>query len=175
MSETRCILPHDESVLRECMLRLATAPDHGVMHDIGSEIAARRLVLRLSEILGGRNPDWFRDESVFTAAVMNRIIDSIDARLQAHFCLKELSSLVGCSPSHFARKFRNTAGLSLGRFINRRRLAAAVLMLRDDSRPLAHIALDLGFSSQSHFTRLFSALIGVTPAKYRKAYKRTVG
>lgn len=48
-------------------------------------------------------------------------------------------------------------------------------VLRDQSRPLAELALDLGFSSQSHFTRLFSALTGMTPARYRKEVKRTVG
>jgi len=43
------------------------------------------------------------------------------------------------------------------------------------SPPLARIALDLGFSSQSHFSRLFSDLTGMTPAKHRKQFRRTVG
>ena len=157
------------------MLRLAATPDHGAATSIGSEIAARRLILRLAEILGGRNPDWFQDESLFTATVTKQIVDLIDARPSQHFHLKDFVSLVGCSPSYFARKFRNTVGLRLGRFINRRRLAAALVMLRDDSQPLAQVALDLGFWSQSHFTRLFSTLTGMTPARYRRAFKRTVG
>lgn len=37
------------------------------------------------------------------------------------------------------------------------------------------LALDLGFSSQSHFTNLFSSLTGMTPAKYRKQCGRTLG
>lgn len=41
--------------------------------------------------------------------------------------------------------------------------------------PLASVALDLGFSSQSHFTRLFSSLTGMTPAKYRKQVRPVVG
>lgn len=173
--DSRVILPREDAVLRECMLRLATTPDHGVATSIGSEIAARRLILRLAEIFGGRNPDWLRDESVLTATVTKQIVDLIDARPSQHFQLQDFASLVGCSPSHFARKFRNTVGLSLGRFINRRRLAAALVMLRDDSQPLAQVALDLGFSSQSHFTRLFSTLTSMTPARYRRAFKRTVG
>jgi AraC-like DNA-binding protein len=47
--------------------------------------------------------------------------------------------------------------------------------LRDGDVPLAELSLDLGFSSQSHFTRLFSQLSGMTPAKYRKRFKHTVG
>ena len=43
-----------------------------------------------------------------------------------------------------------------------------MVMLSDDSTPLSHVALDLGFASQSHFTRLFSAGTGMTPGTYRK-------
>jgi AraC family transcriptional regulator len=41
-------------------------------------------------------------------------------------------------------------------------------LLETSSTPLSQIALDLGFSSQSHFTRLFSSLTGFTPASYRR-------
>ena len=41
-------------------------------------------------------------------------------------------------------------------------------LLQTGSTPLSQIALDLGFSSQSHFTRLFSSLTGFTPASYRR-------
>jgi AraC family transcriptional regulator len=41
-------------------------------------------------------------------------------------------------------------------------------LLGTSSTPLSQIALDLGFSSQSHFTRLFSSLTGFTPAGYRR-------
>ena len=81
----------------------------------------------------------------------------------------------GLSPSHFAGKFRQSMGLSLRRFINRRRLCGSLQKLKDESQSLAHLALDLGFSSQSHFTRLFSGLTGMTPLTYRKQVKRTLG
>jgi AraC family transcriptional regulator len=50
-----------------------------------------------------------------------------------------------------------------------------LVTLKSDATTLTRVALDLGFSSQSHFTRLFSDLTGMTPAKYRKQFKRTVG
>jgi len=81
----------------------------------------------------------------------------------------------GLSPSPFARKFRQSTGLSLQRFINRRRLCGSLQKLKDESQSLAHLALDLGFSSQSHFPRLFSGLTGMTPQTYRKQVKRTPG
>ena len=82
---------------------------------------------------------------------------------------------VGLSPSHFAKKFRQSTGLSLHRFINRRRIRASLESLKSQSQPLAHTALDLGFSSQAHFTHQFSRLTGFTPAKYQKQFRPTVG
>jgi AraC-like DNA-binding protein len=167
-SEWCDFLPREDAVLRECTIRLRGKLGHGVSLEIGSEIVARKLVLRLVELLGGKKPDWHDDHSGFTPPVMKQIVEYLDTLLHHQFCLQELASLVGCSPSHFARKFRHTEGLSLGRFINRRRLAAAMRTLQNDSTPLAQIALDLGFSSQSHFTRLFSDLTGMTPAKFQR-------
>jgi AraC-like DNA-binding protein len=54
-------------------------------------------------------------------------------------------------------------------------MAAALVALRDDPQSLAQVALDLGFSSRSHVTRLFSSLTGMTPAKYRRLFKPAIG
>jgi AraC family transcriptional regulator len=169
------LMPREDEVLRDGMVRLACTTGCGVANDMGSEIAARALILRLVELLGGDAPDWHEDLVVFPPPAMNRIVEYIDAHLHHHIGLEEIASLVGLSPSHCARKFRHTEGLSLGRFVNRRRLARALVVLRSDSTPLSQVALDLGFSSQSHFTRLFSTLVGVTPAKYRRTFTPKVG
>jgi len=58
---------------------------------------------------------------------------------------------------------------------NLRRVLASIPLLQARSNTLAGIAHDLGFASQSHFTSLFSALTGMTPAKYRKQFRRSVG
>jgi AraC-like DNA-binding protein len=89
--------------------------------------------------------------------------------------LVTLADTVRLSPGHFARKFHRSAGLSLNRFINVRRIAASFLLLRQERRPLAGIALDLGFSSQSQFTRLFSGLTGISPEQFRSLHRRVVG
>lgn len=175
--EWRLLLPRQDAVLRDCLLWLRRAWERVNVGDLDYEIAARRLVCRLIEVLGGSHPEWRDDKSVFTTREMNRIVSYIDSRLceRHQFSLEEISSLIDLSPSHCARKVRQTVGLSLGRLIQRRRLAAAMMVLKDDDIPLAKLALDLGFSSQSHFTRLFSSLTGITPARYRKLFKRVVG
>ena len=169
------LLPREDAVLRDCMVRLASTTGCGVTNDMGSKIAARALILRLIELLGGYAPDWHEDSSVFPLLAMNRIVEYIASHMHRHIGLVEIASLVGLSPSHCARKFRRTEGLSLERFVNRRRLVKALELLRNSSTPLSLVALDLGFCSQSHFTRLFSSQTGMTPAKYRKQFKPIVG
>lgn len=173
--ECRSFMPCEDTVLRECLRLLATTAGREVAEDVGSDIAARRLVLRLSELMGGKKPDWHEDASSFATRDMKHIVDYIDSHLHRHICLGEIAAIVSLSPSHCARKFRHMEGESLGRFINRRRLAAAMVVLRDDSVPLARLAIEIGFSSQSHLTRLFSELTGMTPASYRRQFRRSVG
>jgi AraC family transcriptional regulator len=78
---------------------------------------------------------------------------------------------VGLSPSHFARKFRQSAGVSLKRFINRRRLGVAFGLLKQGKSPLSQLSLDLGFASQSHFTRFFREHTGLTPHRFRQLHR----
>lgn len=68
-------------------------------------------------------------------------------------------------PSRSARKFRQTTGVSLARFVNRRRLQAAIRQFATTNVLLATLAQELGFSWQSHFTRLFSRLSGMPPGR----------
>lgn len=174
--EWKRIAADDDPVLRMCMTQLATAASAGCESQcLGEDEAAHRLFFRLVELNGGRAPDWWRDTSVFDERTLQHFRTYIDNHLRIMPSLTEMSALSGLSPSHFSRKFRHSAGISLCRFVNMRRLQAALDLLKEDSTPLAQMALDLGFSSQSHFTRLFSEMTGMTPAKYRKANKAVVG
>jgi AraC family transcriptional regulator len=166
----------DDAVLQSCISALASshASDDSVT-DLRKDAAARRLVLRLAELTNGRAPEWTADCSVFDSRTVEYLIAHIDAALRIAPSLSDMATLVGLSPSHFAKKFRQSVGLSLHQCVTQRRLAASLELLKSDSAPLSHLAYDLGFASQSHFTRLFSEHTGMTPAKYRKLYKPTVG
>jgi AraC-like DNA-binding protein len=154
-------------------LAKATLSNESPIRDESDEIA-RRLILRLVELSGGGKPDWHDDASVFDRRTLLNLVAYVDEHLRIAPSLSEMSVLAGMSPSHFARKFRQSTGLSLSRFVNRRRILRSLETLKTDAS-LVSIALDLGFSSQSHFTRLFSGLTGMTPAKYRKSVKPTLG
>jgi len=68
---------------------------------------------------------------------------------------------------HLARMFRSRTGFSLHAYRNQLRLRAALERLRDPGVDLIDIALDLGFSSHSHFTETFRRSFGKTPSAVR--------
>jgi AraC family transcriptional regulator len=88
--------------------------------------------------------------------------------LSRNIGLVDMAAVVGYSPDHFSRLFRQTFRISPYRYLLGRRVERAKAMLRDANLPIADIALACGFSSQSHLNGVFKRLTGVTPARYRR-------
>jgi AraC family transcriptional regulator len=95
-------------------------------------------------------------------------VDYIHEHLGAELSLDHLAAVVGMSPYYFARLFKSSTGLPPHQYVIARRVERAKGLLRDARRfPLADIAAEVGFSSQSHFTHHFKRLVGVTPRCFR--------
>ena len=96
------------------------------------------------------------------------VLDHIEANLADPLSLDSLASIAGVSPYHFARLFRRYMGRSPHKYVIERRVARARRKLNQSDDPIALIAHDCGFSSQSHMTDAFGTVIGVTPGVIRK-------
>jgi AraC family transcriptional regulator len=103
----------------------------------------------------------------FSSTQILRLEKFIDERLSTEFGVNDLAALMKLGPQRFAARFRLTTGMSPWQFVQARRVQRARLLLADRKTTLAEIALHLGFSSQSHFTNVFRAAVGVTPKAYR--------
>jgi AraC-like DNA-binding protein len=66
--------------------------------------------------------------------------------------------------------FRQSIGMPPYRYVTMRRLAA-VELIRKTLKPLAEVAIEVGFSDQSHFTRVFTQMTGETPGALRRRYR----
>lgn len=160
---------HHDADLRRAILDVAddvtgmtcTTVDH---HDDRFHL----LALRIVELLTGQRPDWHRDGGGFTPPILSKLVARIEDNLASPPSLQELALDSGLSPGHFARKFRLSCGMSLGQLILQRRVRRALDRIRTSTTPLCTLALDLGFDSQSHFTRVFRGLTGMTPGRFRR-------
>ena len=81
--------------------------------------------------------------------------------------LDDMASACGLSIGHFSRAFKRSTGSSPHQWIVLRRVEAAKDLIGGSDLPLAEIALACHFSDQSHLTRAFANVIGVTPGRWR--------
>jgi len=82
--------------------------------------------------------------------------------------LSLLSSETQVHPVQLSRDFSKYFGSSFGEYIRNSRLEKATSLLTNKSLNLTEIAMDCGFSDQSHFIRCFKQKHGMTPNQYRK-------
>lgn len=83
----------------------------------------------------------------------------------------EIASRAHLSRSYFARCFKEYYHISPLRFLNYLRIENAKSELTMTAKPIKEIAVDSGFDSVHHFTRVFSKTAGLSPAAYRTVYK----
>lgn len=83
--------------------------------------------------------------------------------------LSALARTLRVSPFHLCRVFKAYMGVSIQQYRSQLRLRRSLEMLVDDGRDVLDVAVALGYSSHSHFTRAFRASYGRTPSHYRAA------
>ena len=83
--------------------------------------------------------------------------------------LDDVARAVHASPFHFTRIFQQRVGVPVHRYLTRLRLRAALERLAEGENDLTALALDLGFSSHSHFADAFRKEFGKTPSEVRRS------
>lgn len=110
-----------------------------------------------------------------TTPARKKLADRIKRRLGGEplrrWTLSDIAREVGGSPLHLTQVFRQVEGLPLYKYQRQLRLAHALTLL-PHSGDLTGLALDLGFSSHSHFSSAFRQAFGVSPGELRPAAKR---
>lgn len=92
----------------------------------------------------------------------------MNANLRGDISTVELARECSLSAGHFARAFRHSTGLSPHQWLLRRRIEEAHALLRDGRYTLAEIARACGFADQSHFTKAYVRLRGISPGAWRR-------
>ena len=83
--------------------------------------------------------------------------------------VRELAGRLGVSPFHLCRVFRGATGLTLHHYLLELRTRAALERFEAGDPNLSRLALELGFSSHSHFTAAFRHRLGLPPSLVRRA------
>jgi len=101
------------------------------------------------------------------AGTMRRVREYVDVHLGESINLQKLAVVAGLSVHHFAREFKQSAGVTPHRYLTQKRVERAREMLAQTDLSLAEIAYATGFSDQGHLTRHFRFMLGTTPREFR--------
>ncbi|MFC4310816.1 helix-turn-helix domain-containing protein [Steroidobacter flavus] len=101
---------------------------------------------------------------------LNRAHSYMAENLGERFTLDDLARQAGVSRFHFARLFRVSTGDSPMAYLLKSRIERAKQMLLQDDRPVCEIAAALGFCDQSHLTRTFRRMTGLTPREFARLH-----
>jgi transcriptional regulator GlxA family with amidase domain len=96
-----------------------------------------------------------------------RARDAMDRSYASPLDVPTLARIACVSEAHFIRTFRATFGETPNRYLQRRRVERAMFLLRESSRSVTDICMDVGFSSLGTFSRVFSSIVGESPSSYR--------
>ena len=96
-----------------------------------------------------------------------RAKELMSANLNEDLSLSRLAIECGLSTRHFARAFRLSTGMPPHRWLVRLRVERAKELLQTRALALIDVAMFSGFADQSHLTRVFKAVVGVTPGAWR--------
>jgi AraC family transcriptional regulator len=106
--------------------------------------------------------------------VARRLKAILAENFQQPLSLRDLATAVDCSVFHLCRVFRSCVGTTIHRHRSDLRLRAALDLLDNNERDLTRLALDVGFSSHSHFTAAFRRAFGKPPSELKRLSRSDV-
>jgi AraC-like DNA-binding protein len=147
--------------LARALIGRGDAADHRFTRCIGQTLAVHLTRLEPPRAKVNALPKWR------LRRVEQYVADHFDRCLS----LSELANVAGLSRMHFAAQFRAATGYRPREYLLNHRIEHAKTLLATTGRPLAEIALAVGFSTQAHFSTVFKRISGQSPARWRIASK----
>jgi AraC-like DNA-binding protein len=143
---------------------------HHRLAGMGDPLAGESALVEALRLLWDRYGTLGPARGPAAAACATTARDLIESRLTERVSLLELARACQTTPLGLLRAFRAAHGMPPHRYQLQRRVEFARQRLRGPAHlELATLAAELGFADQSHFTRVFKSVVGVTPGAYRRA------
>ena len=158
----------DQPDLRDPVLRQRVGQLHTALAHAGDELEAESRLTFIGERLRSQlRPNAGADTPRPDPALARRLRELLDERVVDGLTLDEAAGLVHAHPAHLVRAFSTAYGIAPHQYLNSRRVDRARRLLLDGRSP-GEVASATGFFDQSHLTRHFRKLVGVTPGRYAK-------
>jgi transcriptional regulator GlxA family with amidase domain len=99
------------------------------------------------------------------------VIRHFEENFRGDVDMKAMAKLAGLSSTQFNKRFRDLLRIPPTEYLLRLRIQEAQRLLAGGSAGIAEVAAETGFCDQSHFTKRFRRVTGMTPLSYRKRFR----
>jgi AraC family transcriptional activator of mtrCDE len=162
--------------MTEVVRMLSTIMRQEAQHDgPGTAAVLSSLCSALLAMVLRKSDRRLADTALWTAADDERIRVVIDALLcepGADWSIARLAKLTGMSRATFVRHFSHRTGMTVGTMLTHVRMMTAADLLTGTDRTVADVAAEVGYHSESAFSRAFRLASGSTPARFRRETAR---
>ncbi len=100
---------------------------------------------------------------------VDRVVAILRQRLAEPPSLEDIGREVGCSPFYLSRTFSRETGMTIPQYLRKIRMERAAELLRSGKYNVTEAAMEVGYSSLSHFSQAFCQTMGCCPALYPNA------
>lgn len=100
-----------------------------------------------------------------------KVISHIEKCLTSELNNTKLSQIASMATNAFTRLFTNETGVSPQKYVKKKRIDKACILLHHSSLSIEQISARCGFADRYHFTRIFTQVTGYSPARYKKEFR----
>ncbi len=154
------------SSLAKCLLSTFERPEQANRMFVDHVTFA--LGAHVAQAYGGLRPGSRPQKGGLAGWQEKRAKEALSASLRGEETLRDVAKQCGLSVSHFSRAFKDTTGAAPHQWLMHRRVDVAKSLLKAGRLSLSDIASECGFANQSHFTRVFSRIAGLSPGAWRR-------
>lgn len=101
--------------------------------------------------------------------MINKMLQYIHVNIENHLSLDRLARDLNISIGYASDCFKKNMGISVMRYVQKVKIDRAKNLLLSTDKSILYIGILLGFYDQSHFSRAFKAIVGVSPTVYRNS------
>lgn len=146
--------------LNELFMDLKVAIDSKISSKIEQSLVQ---FVNLLQTFSKKNSEEFSEIDFHTFKEINQYIES---NIQKKFCLEELAKMANINKFGFAKKFKESTGMTPMNYILMKKAFSSKNLIKPNSE-LTEIAYLYNFTDMAHFSKTFKRFIGVSPKSYR--------
>lgn len=151
---------------QQLLASLRDAPVLAAAQNLWYQTKALEIATEFFFVAPGETELFCQRQNRLAAERVEKVVALLREKLTAPPTLEEIGRVVGCSPFHLSRTFSAETGMTIPQYTRQLRMERAADLLKSGKFNVTEAALEVGYSSLSHFSHVFHETFGCCPGLY---------